>query len=96
MTVLDIRRPEDHRNGESEAQPKLVTKHGDGVSRVTVVTCGGSRHIVDDMRTNWFVIVVRHVVHFGFSGTNSPCGIASVFKRSARNQTLGPGACILM
>src|SRR5216683_4614931 len=27
--------------------------------------------------------------------TNSRCGIASVFKRSARNQTLGPGACIL-
>jgi hypothetical protein len=34
---------------------------------VTVVTCGGSRHIVDDMRTNRFVIVVRHVVHFEFS-----------------------------
>ena len=32
-----------------------------------VVTCGGSRHIVDDVRTNRFVIVVRYVVHFEFS-----------------------------
>jgi hypothetical protein len=32
-----------------------------------VATRGGSRHIVDDVRTNRFVIVVRYVVHFEFS-----------------------------
>jgi len=64
---LDVARPQDDGNRESEAQPKLVAKHGDGVSRVMVVTCGGSRHIVDDVRTNRFVIVVRYVVHFEFS-----------------------------
>ena len=34
---------------------------------MTVVNRGGSRHIVDDMRINRFVIVVRHVVHLEFS-----------------------------
>ena len=66
--MLDVARPQDDGNRESEAQPKLVAKHGDGVPRVMVVTCGGSRHIVDDVRTNRFVIVVRYVVHFEFSG----------------------------
>ena len=32
-----------------------------------VLTCGGSRHTVDDVRTNRFVIVVRYVIHFEFS-----------------------------
>jgi len=32
-----------------------------------VVTCGGSRHIMDDVRTNRFVMVVHHVVHLEFS-----------------------------
>src|SRR5580704_2549600 len=62
--MLDVARPQDNGNRESEAQPKLVAKHGDGVSRVMVVTCGGSRHIMDDVRINRLVIVVRYVVHF--------------------------------
>jgi hypothetical protein len=62
--MLDVARPQDDRNRESEAQPKLVAKHGDGVSRVMVVTCGGSRHILNDLRINRLVIVVRYVVHF--------------------------------
>ena len=62
--MLDIRRPKNHRNGESEAQPKLVAKHGDGVSRVTVVTCVGSRHAVAGLRTDRYLIVVQPTVHF--------------------------------
>ena len=60
--MLDIGRPKDHRNGESEAQPKLVAKHGNGVPRVTVVTCVGFQHAVANVRTDRFVIVVRHAV----------------------------------
>ena len=39
-----------------------------------IVTCGGSRHIVDDVRANRFVIVVPYVVHFGIleSQTRQP------------------------
>jgi hypothetical protein len=44
--VLDIARPEDHWNCESEAQPKLVTKHRHAVSGVTVVTCVGVGSLV--------------------------------------------------
>ena len=65
--MLDVARPEDDGNRESEAQPKLVAKHGDGVSRVMAVTCGGSRHIMDNVRSNQFAIMVRYVVHFEFS-----------------------------
>src|SRR5580704_16250385 len=61
--MLNIARPKDRRNGKSETQPELVAKHGDRVSRVTVVTCVGSRHAVAGMRTDRFVILVRHAVH---------------------------------
>ncbi len=44
--MLDIGRSEDHWYRETEAQPKLVTKHGDGVSGVTVVTRVGLGHVV--------------------------------------------------
>jgi len=63
--VLDIGRPEDHWNCESEAQPKLVTKHGDGMSGVTVVTRVGLRNLVTDMWVGHFSMgLVCHVVHF--------------------------------
>jgi len=68
---LDIGRPENHWDCESEAQPKLVAKHGDGVSRVTVVTRVGSRHLVAGLRTGRFVVLVCHVIHFEF-GSQSP------------------------
>src|SRR5713101_9823276 len=35
--VLDIHRPEDYGNCKTEAKPKLVAKHSDGMSGVTVV-----------------------------------------------------------
>jgi len=50
----DIVRPDDHWDGESEAQPKLVTKHRDGVSGVTVMTGMSFGHLVTGM---W----VRHL-----------------------------------
>ena len=31
------------------------------------VTCGGSRNIMDNVRSNRFAIMVRYVVHFEFS-----------------------------
>ncbi len=45
--MMDIGRPEDHGNGESEAQPKLVTKHSDRVSGVTVVVSVGPVHFAN-------------------------------------------------
>ena len=45
--MLDVRRPEDHGNRESEAQPELVAKHSDGVSGVTVVVSVGAGHLAD-------------------------------------------------
>jgi len=47
--ALDVHRPEDHGNRKSEAQPELVTKHGDGVSDVTVVVSLGHWHFVTGM-----------------------------------------------
>jgi hypothetical protein len=94
--MLDVARPQDDGNRESEAQPKLAAKHGDGVPRVMVVTCGDSRHIVDDVRTNRFVIVVSYAVHFEVSGHKL------AVRERIRLQTIwtepnaGPGACILL
>src|SRR5712692_6877727 len=63
--VLDIARPENHWNCESKAQPKLVAKHGDGVSGVTVVTRVSRRHLVTGMWVRRLSSgLVRHVVHF--------------------------------
>jgi len=61
---LDIGRPEDHWNRESKAQPKLVAKHGDGVSSVTVVTRVGVGNVVPSMVADRFAFLVCHVVHF--------------------------------
>jgi hypothetical protein len=35
--MLHIRRPENHRNRESETPPEFVAKHGDGMSGRTIV-----------------------------------------------------------
>jgi hypothetical protein len=62
--VLDIDGPEDHRNRQSEAQPELVAKHCDGVSRVTIVTPMSFGHFVRGMRIDRLpVIMMRHIVH---------------------------------
>ena len=62
--MLDVRRPEDHGNRESEAQPKLVAKHRDGVSGVTVVVSVSGRHIVIMVRVGRFPLrVACQLIH---------------------------------
>jgi hypothetical protein len=72
--VLDIARPENHWNCEGEAQPKLVTKHGDGVAGMTVMTCMVLGHLVTNVWVSALsVYVVCHVVHFELRNQqNSP------------------------
>jgi hypothetical protein len=68
---LDVARPEDDGDRESEAQPKLVAEHGHGVAgvkvmaRVTIVARVGFRHLMTGMWLGcFFVDFVCHVAHF--------------------------------
>ena len=83
--MLDIGRPEDHWDGETEAQPKLVTKHGDRVSGVTVVTRVGFRNLVTGMWVRHLSMgFVCHVVHFELTKrvNRTPLGLRSSIRTS--------------
>ena len=65
--MFNIARPEDDGDRESEAQPKLVAKHGHGVAGVKVMAHMSFRHLVTDMWIGRFSVdFVCHVVHFVF------------------------------
>jgi hypothetical protein len=73
--MLDVARPEDDGDRESEAQPKLVAKHGHGVAGVTVVTGVSFRHLVMGMWVGSFLMdFVCHVVHFALR--KKQCGFS--------------------
>ncbi len=60
--VLDVGRPEDCGNGEGEAQPEFVAKHGDGVAGVAVVV--SVAHVVVGVQVRCLsVAFVGHLVH---------------------------------
>jgi hypothetical protein len=62
---LDVRRPDDHRNRESEAKPKLIAKHSDGVSGMAIMASVGTRHFHAGMWVSRLsVAFMSHVLHF--------------------------------
>jgi len=62
--ALDVARPVDHWNGQSKSQPKLVAKHRDRVSGVTIMSCCGAARIAScALVSHVRVGLMRHVVH---------------------------------
>jgi hypothetical protein len=71
--VLDVRRPEDHGNGEAEAQPELVAKHGNRVPGVAVVISMHCRHVVPGMCFRCLIVrSMCHLVHLTSLTKNRP------------------------
>jgi len=61
--VLNVGRPEDYGNCESETQPEFIAEHGNGVPGVTVVAAVNVGHFVTGVRVGRLMIIVAHVVH---------------------------------
>ena len=60
---MNVGRPEDYGNCESETQPEFIAEHGNGVPGVTVVAAVNVGHFVTGVRVGRLMIIVAHVVH---------------------------------
>src|SRR5258707_15394452 len=59
--MLDVGRPDDYRNRQSEGPPEFVAEHGDGMSRVAVMPRMPAGHCVPGVRMNR--LRLRSVMH---------------------------------
>src|SRR5271165_544176 len=64
--LLNVGRPKYDRNRESETQPELVAKHGDGVASVTVMAPLSVWHLMTGMRAGRFPVrlILVHIPSF--------------------------------
>jgi hypothetical protein len=60
--MLDLGRPEDDRNGEREAQPKLIAKHRHGVTGAPVMAYMGVLAVIATCFGRMFVVLVGHAI----------------------------------
>jgi hypothetical protein len=69
--------------GQSEAQPKLVTKHRHGMSLVAVVATGGRRHPMTGMWVGRLSVdLMCNVAHFQLRWHRRQLAFASCLKTS--------------
>jgi hypothetical protein len=90
-----IGRPEDHWNSETEAQPKLVPKHGDGVSGVAVMVSLSHRHFVTGVRVRLLYLdFMCHLIHLNSQPETERCWIALKYSETTE-KTMRTLSCFL-